>query len=61
MDAEQLRRWLAENGYTREALARALDVHEATVYRWLNGSVDIPRTTELALTALAERGGAQEN
>jgi transcriptional regulator with XRE-family HTH domain len=52
MDPDTLRRWLADHGFTRERLAGALEVHETTVYRWLNGSVAIPRTVELALLGL---------
>jgi hypothetical protein len=56
MDPAALRAWLSENGYTREAFALEIGVHPTTVYRWLRGSIPIPRSVELALTGLP-RGG----
>lgn len=47
-----MRQWIERNGYTRERLARELDVHPRTIYRWLDGSVAIPRAIELALKGL---------
>ena len=47
--------YLWDNRLTIGELADKLDVHPATVSRWRNSRMPIPRTIELALKALAEQ------
>ena len=47
--------FLWDNRLTIGELADKLDVHPATVSRWRNSCMPIPRTIELALKALAEQ------
>lgn len=52
VEPAELRRWIEQRKYTRDALAAELGVNRVTLYRWLNGSLVIPRTVELALKGL---------
>lgn len=55
MGPQELRAWIDANGYTVSGLARDLDVDRSTVHRWLNGSVTVPRSIDLALEALTKK------
>jgi DNA-binding transcriptional regulator YiaG len=53
MTADELKAWRERYRTSQRELARLLDVHAETVSRWERGTIPIPRTTELALEALA--------
>ncbi len=54
MTTDEFRDWLHRFGYTQTALGRALGVSRATVGRWRNGTLPVPRLVEVALSALEE-------
>jgi len=55
MTAKAFREMRKAKGYSQPTLAREFDVNVATVWRWENGVVPIPRIAELALIALKPR------
>ncbi len=53
MTPEKLKAWRKANGYTQEALAKALKVHRVTVARWEAGMTEMPRLLDLALDGIS--------
>lgn len=52
MDAEGLKAWMDETGWSVRKLAARLGVEARTVQRWRDGSSRVPPMAELALQAL---------
>jgi transcriptional regulator with XRE-family HTH domain len=52
MEADELKGWMKDNGWTVKALAAALTMGEATIWRWRNGKSRIPPTVPMALETL---------
>ncbi len=53
MTPEKLKAWRTANGYTQEALAKALKVHRVTVAKWEAGMTEMPHFLDLALDGLS--------
>ena len=55
MTPKQLQTWMRRNGWSVVGLAVGYQVSERTIYRWRDGSTDIPRSVELSLDVLNEQ------
>lgn len=57
MTGAQVKKTMADLGYTQQQLAEELGVDRNTVNRWANDLMPIPRIAELALQALQGSNG----
>lgn len=55
MTATQLKRALAKAGLSQRGAAKALDINERTMRKYVAGDAPIPRTVEYAIYWLTER------
>lgn len=60
MNPAEFRAWIARLGLTRAQAAEVLGVRVRHVYRWLDGSTPLKRSTVLACEHIAQEFAAQE-
>jgi len=54
MTADELKQWLIDHQHNGVTFAATLGVTPKTVYRWLKGSIPIPKWLKHALRGLAK-------
>ena len=55
-DRELLVRYMRQNGYTQRETARRLGISDATISKYLHGSVPISKTVSILLHLLVKEG-----
>ena len=55
MDNADLRAWMTAHRYSVRTLAADLGVHPATIQRYRDGTLKVPRAISLALETLSAR------
>lgn len=57
MTGGQLRKLLERAGLSQRGAAKALEINERTMRKYVSGAAPIPKTVEIAVTCLAEHRG----